>query len=362
MSIFKDTSDKTEDPTPKRIEEAADKGQVAQSRELVAAGVVLSLAAALAMAGPALWRALGNGVRSGLEVHRVRQENLDDPTEVSRLVHTIAGDSFWAALTFVGVVVVTVLFLATSQVGIRFRPKTLRVDFSRLSPAKNIQKLFRPTALIRALVAIAQIAAAVIVIHGLVDSRIASVTLLGSHTTDSSLGLVASTLVDALVGIGLVSLFIGVFDFGWQKFDHKKQLRMSKREVDDERKNTEGDPLIRSRLRRAAQELAKRRMMEAVPKADVVITNPTHYAVALKYERGESAAPEVVAKGADEVAARIREIARENNVPLMEDPPLARGLFAAVKVGEQIPERFYHAVATVLGYVLKARDHEGAPA
>ena len=131
---------------------------------------------------------------------------------------------------------------------------------------------------------------------------------------------------------------------------------MSKQEVDDERKRSEGDPLIRNRLRQARAEMARHRMMEAVPQADVIITNPTHYSVALRYERNTNAAPEVVAKGMDDMAMRIRELARDNDVPLLEDPPLARALFAAVKVGQEVPARFYEAVATVLSHVYQLKN------
>jgi flagellar biosynthetic protein FlhB len=151
-------------------------------------------------------------------------------------------------------------------------------------------------------------------------------------------------------------LVLAIADVFYQRFDFTQRNMMTKQEVDDERKRSEGDPMVRSRLRQARAELMRHRMMEAVPKADVIITNPTHYSIALRYQRGKNTAPEVVAKGVDELAMRIRELAKEHDVPLLEDPPLARALYRAVKVGQEVPARFYEAVATVLSHVYRLKN------
>jgi flagellar biosynthetic protein FlhB len=158
-----------------------------------------------------------------------------------------------------------------------------------------------------------------------------------------------------LMWVGAVVTVLALIDFAWQRYSFTKRNMMTKQEVEDERRRSEGDPMVRMRQRRARNDLLRHRMMAAVPKADVVVTNPTHFSVALRYDRSRDAAPTVVAKGADEIALRIREIARENGVPLMEDPPLARALFRAVKIGQAIPENFYQAVATVLSHVYRLK-------
>jgi flagellar biosynthetic protein FlhB len=178
-----------------------------------------------------------------------------------------------------------------------------------------------------------------------------------AHLHDMSVPQAAAVITDlALLVLQIVAtvvFLLAAADVAYQRFDFQQRNMMTRQEVEDERKRSEGDPLIKSRMRSARMELLKHRMMEAVPKADVVITNPTHFAVAIKYDRGKNAAPEVVAKGMDAMAQRIRELAMENDVPLMQDPPLARALYRAVRVGQEVPTRFYQAVATVLSHVYR---------
>lgn len=360
MGLFKDDGSKTEAPTPRRLQEAADKGQVAQSRDLTAAMLVLAVAIAVAQTGPGLLRAMSAEIASGLDVGRVRSMSFEDTIDSVEFLRATVTGVFPAALGFVGIVVAAAFAASALQVGVRIRPKALRWDWSRLSPMKNFQKLFRPAAILRAVIALAQIGATAWILHTLIGDELTALSLSGQLPLTGGISILTDLVTTALGAIGLMALFIGLVDFGWQRFDMGKQLRMTRREVEDERKRSEGDPLIRSRIRRAAQELAQRRMMEAIPEADVVITNPTHFAVALRYRRGEQAAPEVVAKGADEVAARIRALATEHDVPIQEDPPLARALFRTVKIGEQIPEHLYKAVASVLSHVLDTSVPAGA--
>ena len=159
-----------------------------------------------------------------------------------------------------------------------------------------------------------------------------------------------------LAVIAFIVLIMAIGDIAYSRRKHTKSLMMTKQEVEDERKRTDGDPMIKSRLKAARMALMKQRMMEAIPMADVIITNPTHYSVALKYDREKHMSPAVVAKGIDDIAMRIRKIAAENDVPLMEDAPLARALFRAVDVGQEIPEKFFKAVATVLGHVYRLKN------
>jgi flagellar biosynthetic protein FlhB len=177
---------------------------------------------------------------------------------------------------------------------------------------------------------------------------------------DTDVPTMFASMIGSSVGIGLkiglAFLALAALDYAYQRFDYERDLRMTKQELKDESKVTEGDPLIKSRIRGIQRRIAYRRMIAEVPKADVVITNPTHVAVALKYDTGRMSAPVVVAKGADLMAARIKEIAREHHVPVVEDQPLARALYKAVDIGEQIPEQLFHAVAQVLAYIFKLRN------
>jgi flagellar biosynthetic protein FlhB len=210
-------------------------------------------------------------------------------------------------------------------------------------------------ALARTAFAAVKLAVLVAVVWAVVGDRVPF--LLRLHEVPLALASreVASLALALLIWVGAVVTAIAFADFAWQRYQFEKRNMMSRQEVEDERKRAEGDPAIKLRQRRARNELMRHRMMAEVPKADVVVTNPTHFAVALRYDRKRDAAPIVVAKGADEQALAIRALATEHGVPLMEDPPLARALYRAVKLGQTIPERFYQAVATVLGHVYRLR-------
>ncbi len=165
--------------------------------------------------------------------------------------------------------------------------------------------------------------------------------------------MIADLAFTVFFWIAVIVLALSIAEMAWQRFDFQQRMKMTKQDVEDERKRADGDPLMKRRQRTSRLEFMRQRMMEAVPKADVIITNPSHYSIAIRYDRKKNSAPEVVAKGVDHIALRIREIAREHSVPLMEDPPLARALYRAVKIGTEIPQKFYKAVAVVLGHVFR---------
>ena len=361
MALFRDDSGRTEPATPQRLQEAAEKGQVPMSRELVTAGSLLVATITLASAGPFVWQRFAEAIAGGLDV-RLGEHRLGD-ADVHGAVDEIrtALAPLLPALAILAVpALCAVLLFGYGQVGFRFRGKALRLDPARLSPLKNLNRLFSAASLIRTLVSLLFLSAvAGILWWTLRDKAPAFLAMLDQDPHDGFAGLFGIA-VRSLIWIAVIAMVLALGDVAWQRFDLSQNLRMSKQEVDDERKRTEGDPLVKSRIRQAAQELARQRMMEAVPHADVVITNPTHFAVALAYDRTKHASPEVVAKGTDEVAARIREIAKEHDVPLVEDPPLARALHRATKVGQEIPETFFKAVATVLGQVLRLRGERTA--
>jgi flagellar biosynthetic protein FlhB len=355
MALFSDDSGKTEKATPQRLGEARDKGQTPISREFTMAGSLLVAAVALEAAGPWLIDSFLELLRLGLDVASARRRltagEIGDATELLRDAAAIALPSFAFLLA---VFLLATLVFGYAQIGLRISKRVLQVKLERLDPAKNLARLLNVSSFARALLSLLKLIALGsilwLVLHN--EWRV----LAGLHDVDSfaaAVALIADLAFTILFWIALIVLALSVGDIAWQRYQFHKNLMMSKQEVDDERKRTEGDPLIKSRLRSARLELMRQRMMDSVPKADVVITNPTHYSVALRYDRSRNSAPEVVAKGMDDLALRIRELAREHRVPLMEDPPLARALYRVVKVGQEIPERFYRAVAAVLSHVLR---------
>jgi flagellar biosynthetic protein FlhB len=359
MALFRDDAGRTEKPTPGRLGEARDKGQVPLSRELTMAGSLLVAILALEQAGPWFAGSLAEAVRAGLGLQlaaRIDQAGIGGILAVMQRFAVIVAPP---ALFLAGIAVLATAVAGYAQIGFKLTPAALALRPERLNPATNLARLLSLDSVVRTLASAVKLGVLALVLWLVLAQRWPALATLPRHEDlGQSIGVVVDTSFALFFWIALVVFLLAFADVAWQRFSYTKGLMMTKQEVEDERKRTDGDPLIKSRQRTARLELMRQRMMEAVPKADVVITNPTHYAVALAYDRARHQAPELVAKGADDVAARIRELAREHGVPLLSDPPLARTLFRAVKVGQQIPERFYQAVATVLGHVWRLRGRE----
>jgi flagellar biosynthetic protein FlhB len=245
--------------------------------------------------------------------------------------------------------------LGYGQIGVHWSREVFGFKLERLNPIANWRRVFNVQAVVRTGFALLKLAVIVGVLWFALSSKWPRLLALHEQPLPAAAREVADLALSSMLWIGAVVTALATADFAWQRFSFGQRNMMTKQEVEDERKNAEGDPAIKLRQRRARSELLKSRMLSDVKKADVVITNPTHFAVALRYDRKRDVAPVVVAKGADDVALQIRELARTNDVPLMEDPPLARALFRAVKVGQSIPEKFYQAVATVLGHVYRLK-------
>jgi len=336
----------------KRLDEARERGQVPRSRELTTALLLIAGASALIIAGPALVRDAATFLEQGLTLNRAAA--FDSKVALEQA----SGLALRGAL--LGLPILGVLFLAgvISQVAVGgwlLTTEPLTPDFNRLNPIKGISNLISTQGLaelVKALFKVGLVGGAC----GWVIYRDAA-ALVTPLTQSSNAGLaMAGTMItkDFLFFAATLILVAGA-DVPLQLWRHAKGLRMSLEEVKREAKETEGDPHIKGKIRQRQREAARRRMMSNVPKADVVVTNPTHYAVALSYQNG-ARAPKVVAKGMDEVAARIREIAAEHGVPLLEAPPLARALYAHAELEEEIPAALYNAVAQALAYVYQLRN------
>ena len=353
MSLFGDDQGRTEKPTAQRLSETRDKGDTPLSRELVQGGVLVTSAVMLWTCGGWLVDALAECLRRGLAVAENR--GLEEVPTACQTILTAAGTVMWPFAVLLTTLVFATLAFGYGQIGIKVSRGVLGFKLEKLNPASNWKKVFNAQAIVRTLFAAVKLAVLVTVLYLLVGNRWSVLLHLHEMPFVAAAREVAElALLLMLITCGVVFL-LAVADLFWQCYSFEKRNMMTKQEVEDERKRTEGDPNIKQRQRRARNDLLRHRMMAAVPKADVIVVNPTHFSVALRYDRTRDAAPTVVAKGVDDVALRIREIARENDVPLMEDPPLARALFRAVKVGQSVPERFYQAVAVVLSHVYRLK-------
>lgn len=351
--------ERTEQATPKRRREARERGQVPRSRELNTMAVLLGGSAALLLLGEAMMDRLTAGFRDGLALERAQ---LYDP---AALVEALGG-ALAEVLAVVGplmlVLIVASLVGPIGIGGLNFSGKALSPKWERLDPVKGLGRVFGWRGLMELGKALAKFAvvagAAVLLIVGLAPEFMG----LGEEPLERALAHAGSLIAWSFLGLSAVLILLAAVDVPFQLWQHAKQLRMTRQEIKDEFKETEGRPEVKGRIRQLQREIAQRRMMEEVPKADVVVTNPTHFAVALKYDR-KMRAPKVVAKGVDLVAANIRGVAERHEVPLFEAPPLARALYWSTELGEEIPAGLYVAVAQVLAYVYQLRTAaEGAGA
>ena len=275
------------------------------------------------------------------------------------IIFTLSGEILSIILPafapFAAVIIFTGIFASVLQVGVQITFKAISPKFNKISPLTGLKRLFSSQSLADFLKSMAKL-----IIVGFVGylTYIDKITELNglSVSTPESILIYNFTVVAEVAGkIVLALVAIAIFDYFYQRWHHEQQLMMTKQEVKDETKQTEGDPQLKARIRQIQREMSNARMMQEVPKADAVIVNPTHFSVAILYDRDVMSAPEVIAKGADHLALRMRTVARENNVPILERPELARDLYANVEIGDDIPERFYKAIAEILAFVYRLR-------
>ncbi|NQD38023.1 flagellar biosynthesis protein FlhB [Permianibacter sp. IMCC34836] len=352
-----DSGERTEQATPRRREEARKKGQVVRSRELTTASITIGGAAGLWMLGGDLAQALEQMTR-GVLVHA--GETIDSPNRLLGAFGEAILLALYAALPILLLLFVISLLSSIAIGGLHFSAEAIQPKFDRLSPFKGLSRMFGTQALVELVKA-----AGKFIVLGLIAA------LILRHYTDEFLTLgrsgVRETLTHALdllvqtfLLVSLSLLVIVAIDLPFQIWNFNQQLKMSKQEVREEYKEMEGKPEVKGRIRRMQRELAQRRMMQKVPQADVVITNPEHFAVALKYDPGKPGAPMVLAKGIDFMALQIRQVAAAHNVQIFEAPPLARALYHTTEIDQEIPEGLYLAVAQVLAYVFSLRQFGAA--
>jgi len=353
---------KTEEATPRRLEKAREEGQVAQSSELTAVMMMMAGAIGLIFGGGALLQRGAQGfINTMQQLPSLGTEEISLPDWAVLVAATLRAP-VPVIMMLLAPPLIMGLLVAYSQVGLKLAPKAITPKLEKLDPIKGVSRIFSIKAVVRTLFAVLKITLTIAAMTGVAITQVEEVSLLaGDELGPVLVGVGRVVLISAAAGLAVL-LVLSILDFLFQRWQHLQDMRMTKQEVKDENKTTEGDPHVRARIRRVQRELASRRMMEEVPKATVIVTNPTHFAVALKYDTvlpsGAGQAPRVVAKGVDDVAMKIREIASENDVPRVEDRPLARALYARVRIGEEIPEELFQAVAGVLAYVYRLEEQK----
>ncbi len=344
--------EKTEDPSGRKLSKAREEGQVAKSMEIPSVFVLMGGVITLFTVARLFYNNL-----SGVFNYNLRFETIPVIT-INTLVHLLAVHIKIVLVTCIPVMmaVVLVALLANfAQVGFQISWKSLEPKFSRLDPINGFKQKFTSRAVIEFTKTILKISIISMVAYTSIKGELTNISLL----YDSSIGYILLFMLRVafwiFIKVCLIMIIVALLDYAYQKWKFLDDQKMTKKEVKDETKQTEGDPLVKSRIRQLQHEAARKRMMAAVPDADVVVTNPTRLAVALKYDGQEMDAPTVLAKGAGPVAKNIRRIARENNIPLVEDKPLARNLYSNVEVGQEVPMELYQVVAELLANVYKLK-------
>jgi flagellar biosynthetic protein FlhB len=346
------SGEKTEKATPRKRQEVRKKGQVAKSADMNAAFLMLVVFFVLLFSGQMWQNTLSSIFRQSFQHYFFVDLTVDSVqkmfVEIIRQLLVIVGPVFLAAI-------VAAIFANFVQIGFLFTTEPLQMKLSKLDPIQGFKRIFSLRSIVELLKSVLKILFVGVVTFSVLWFRLDEILLL-SHKSVQAIFL---TLGDLTIKMGLYAsaalLFLALLDYMYQRFDFEKNIRMSKQDIKDEYKKTEGDPLIKSRIKQKQREMAMRRMMQEVPKADVVITNPTHFAVALKYDEQQMDAPMVIAKGVDYIARKIKEIAKEHDIVVVENRPLARALYEQTEIGMVIPEQFFKAVAEILAYVYRLK-------
>lgn len=345
--------ERTEAPTPRKLKQARDRGQVSQSQDLVTAGVLLFSIFVLRSTGPSTWNSFEGLMRDGL-MHR--SEGDLTPAVVMGMFEQMAMLVFKAGIPFVGVIILSAIVLSLGQTGLVLSSQVMKPKFNRLNPMSGLKRMFlSPQSAMNLGKSLAKMCVIAIIVYLQIKGQMAQITTLGERSVPESGALLADLSFDIALRAATCLFILGLADYGWQRRQFLSQLRMTKEELKQEMKESDGDPYIKAAIRRRRQQMLSR-MMSAVPTADVVVVNPTHYAVAIKYDPLSMGAPVVVAKGERLLALRIKEVAKKSGVPILEEPPLARALYASVQVGHPIPANLYRAVAEVLAWVYALRE------
>jgi flagellar biosynthesis protein FlhB len=347
-----DDSQKTEEPTDKKLSKAKEDGDVSQSQEIKSWASFFTAAIFVALLAPTFVASLVGPMTFYLrDTHTISV----DQNHLIVLFEGLLGDMGLRVLPLLFVFMITAVMSGVLQTGLIWAPKKIEPKLSNLSLQKGAKKIFSTRSVVELVKTIFKMTLVGAVAFGAVIPIFSKVELLPSYDVFQLLEFMYDISLLLLVGVTAIMSLIAAVDFAYQRYSFMQKMKMSLQEVKDEHKQSEGDPLIKGKIRQLRMERARQRMMQSVPKADVIVTNPTHYACALEYKSENMTAPKLVAKGMDNLAFRIREVGEANEVPIVENPPLARALYASVEIDQEIPAEHYAAVAEVIGYVMRLK-------
>ena len=357
LDFFQESAqEKTEKATPKKRQKARDEGQVAKSQEVSTAAMLIIGFSALAIFSGLLLTGVANMFDHAFSFITDLQDDFN-PAFMTGLVAWGLGRIILIALPIFLITTLVSVAMNLLQVGWNPTLKPLKPKFSKLNPIKGFKKIFGLQALVNFAKSLLKLTLVGIVVFVIISGEANMIPTLFDVSFGEAISYIGALLIRIGITIGVLYIFIALFDWAYTKWKHEKDIKMSKQEVKEEWKQQEGHPQVKQKIRQKMREVSMRRMMQGLPEADVIITNPTHYAVALKYDMfGLSGAPRLVAKGVDFMAKRIREVGLEHDIPIVENPPLARAIYDDVDLEQEIPEELYVAVAEIMAYVFKLKN------
>lgn len=348
-----DLQDKTEKATPKKRADARKKGQVAKSMDVSSVAVLLAGLSTLCLFVPFMHSRIALLMQDSFSMIKTP---VLDMSNVLMMAETLVGRFIVIVIPVMLAVVVIALLANVMQVGVMVSVEKLRPELSKISPIKGFGRLFSKHSFMELFKSLAKLAIVSGVAYWTVEGEMGHLEAIGKMEVAGICGYILKVILKIFLRVCVIMLVVAAIDYAFQKWQFEEQLKMTRHEVKEEHKQSEGDPQVKSRIRRLQLEAARKRMMQEVPKADVVVTNPIHFAVAVKYDGLSMGAPQVVAKGADLIAQKIKTMAAEHGVPIVENKELARSLYKLVEIGEEVPSSFYQAIAEVLAYVYRLKD------
>lgn len=356
MAENQDGQEKTEEPTPKRLEDARKKGQLPRSREFNTFFMMIMAGAGLLFLGPGMMESLTGILEKGFSIQRA---HIFDTKYMLLLFEDRIAEALWLLAPLFVLLIIVAIASSIMLGGFNFSAQAMAFKGSKLDPIKGVKRILGPQGLMELIKGIFKVLLVGSMAFSIFYWQYDVILALGSMEMEVALAELGRDIIYFFILLSASLVVIAAIDAPFQMWNHKRQLKMTKDELKQEHKNQEGSPETKQRIRRVQMEMAQRRMMQQVPEADVVITNPTHYAIALKYDQAGGGAPIVVAKGADAVAARIRSVAQEHHVPLLSSPALARAIYYSTELDQEIPAGLYMAVARVLAYIFSLREKPG---
>ena len=354
----KSYQEKTEKPTPKKRKDVRKKGEVAKSRELPSVAVLMSAIAALIVFGSYI----------NTQVQFVMKRALSHP-EINVLSvpenFMIFSKEIIVLLIYAVIPVMTAVFIAAIlsnilQVGFVLSGELIKPKFSKLNPIKGFQRLFSKQSVMELIKSLLKLAIIGGIAYITIKGEIENIMIIGRMEVKAIYTYILTASIKLSIKCTLAMIFLVVIDYAFQKWEFENKIKMTKQEIKDEIKKTEGDPLVKSRIKSIQMDMARKRMMQAVPQADVVVTNPTHLALALKYDNMLMSAPKLLAKGAGQIAQRIKAVAEKHEIPVVENKELAHSLYRLIEIGQEVPPALYQAVAEVLAYIYKLKGNDAA--